>query len=99
MTNHKQTEKDLKFFALLLTLITILLLLLIFSTNIFFAQTNISSPEDMDETAIVLNDESQIFLDGAQNQTANAVSNSPSGIWIFVRMILVLILVVVIILS
>lgn len=76
----------------------LVLLLLIFSKNIFFAQTNISSPEDIDETAIVLNDESQIFLDGAQNQTENVTSNSPSGIWIFVRMILVLILVVVIIL-
>lgn len=75
----------------------LVLLLLIFSTNILFAQNDSASKENAAETSVVLNDESQIFLNSAQNQTESITSSSPSGIWIFIRMILVLIVVLVII--
>lgn len=73
-------------------------LLLLFSTNIFFAQQSEDSKNIGETKSILINDESQIFLDSAENQTESITTNSPGSVWIFVRMVLVLILVIVIIL-
>lgn len=73
---------------------------LLFSANtfLFSQETDKEQKNEISQTQeqdIRITDESQIILGGAENNTP--VTNGPSAIWIFVRMIIVLILVIIVI--